>query len=118
MHLSALAAGASGRLAPDLGREGIYGRSLGQHVTYRPVRAEHQIIVSQLAADAHCDGYLPLALMQRPRYEPLKKKPVEMVLEAADDNHLTEQVSQTVVVIGCGGKGKRRDLADIARCFD
>ena len=84
VHLPPLAADAAGRLAPDLRRDRLERRPLGEQVSDRPMGAENHVVDAQRRADADRDRLLALALVQRARDQPLQEQLVEVFLVTAD----------------------------------
>src|SRR5262249_36290023 len=74
VHLPALTSRAARGLAPDFCRDGLRWATLGNQVSYRAVCAEDHVVLPQRGTDAHGDGFLPLVLVQRTRYEALEEQ--------------------------------------------
>src|SRR5262249_12320108 len=87
VHLPALAAGAAGRLAPDLGADRLQRGALGEQVPDGAVRTEDDVIDPQGSADTDGHRLLPLALVQRAGNLAFQEQEIKVILIASDEHH-------------------------------
>lgn len=87
MHAPAASPGATGCTPEQFCDEFPRRQPLGQCVTMSAVRAEKDVVLSQLGADAHGDGLLPHVGVTRAMNEPALMTAGELLLRLTDELH-------------------------------
>ena len=97
VHRAAEAARAALLLAVELGHDRVHVRALGDRVAVRAVRRGDHVVGLERGADAGGDRLLADRDVQEAGQLAGAEALLHLLLEAADEQHLAEQLAQTLV---------------------
>src|SRR5205085_1245273 len=97
-------------LAVELGHERVRRRPARERVPVRTVGRGHHVPLVERAADADRDRLLPDRDVQEARQLTGAEPLLDLLLEAADEEHLAEAVPQILLGAGRGGLGPSANL--------
>ena len=97
VHRAAVAVRAALLLAVELGHDRVRVRSLGERVAVRAVRRGDHVVRLERGADARGDRLLADADVQEARQLAGAEALLDLLLEAADQQHLAEELVQPLV---------------------
>ena len=97
VHRAAVAAGAALLLAVELGHHLVHVRALGDRVPVRAVRRGDHVVRLERRADAGGDRLLADAHVQEAGQLARPEALLHLLLEAADEQHLAEQLAEPLL---------------------